>query len=224
MGQEFLSSSDSAHLIDYPNRLLTRRTLFKFGAGLATTATVNFILPPKPALAYDEYLNLPIFKQDTPTGCARACAAMELLYYGYRIPMISRQLKAVISENACIKDSVCSNGLMESFSRVTDKKLAGTYVKTNQWRWLDTIKAYVRSRNPLITLIPNGRNLKWPFARGHYVVVNGFNDDERLIYYGDPWDGNLWITGYSHFKEAWGSPSYDAQGYQAVAVSRSFLV
>lgn len=218
--EEPLSASMQFSKIDKPGEITRSAAVISIASRGEGLQRVGFYEGFEGVNAVDRILNsVPALKQDTSSSCARASAAMVLNHWGYQWGVGDRRLKNEIAENACIEDDVCPRGLANSFRKATGYKIVGERIRTNQSKWFDTIKAYINSREPVITLIPNGQNLDWNFSRGHYIVVRGYRDDGK-VYFADPWDGGYWEAGYNYFAKAWGTGSPDAFGWQGVVTHR----
>ena len=158
-------------------------------------------------------LPVPLMKQETRAGCARACAVMA-------IRCLCPDLSLQNAEKA-IPDNAFITTVATGISTLTGGRLGGTYFSKNGQSWFDFTTESLKDGCPVIALVPDAQKLPgWnsTYSGGHYVVLCGVDSNSRITY-SDPVDATRrHSASKEEFHGAWGGTHPDAKPWQGVLV------
>jgi len=152
-------------------------------------------------------LPVPLKKQDTSEGCARASVLMTIGYHCPGLHVDPDRARQEVPDLAHILD------VERAVSNLTDGKVEGDWFR-NDARWLEILKVNISRGSPIIARIPKSDRLPWwspetygTYRGAHFIVLCGLTSDEKVIC-NDPVDDTQRFTAAKdEFADAW-----DGQG------------
>jgi hypothetical protein len=143
-------------------------------------------------------LQVPWIKQDSGSGCARACALMLLQYYS--ISVVPATAKEHIPDNAHISDDV-----VPGLSKLSSGKIQGKILRTDGEHFVDDLISEIGQGRPVIVLVAQPEKLPWWKTNSipHYLVVTGVRPDASFVL-NDPLYGKQ-VASKQEMEKAWGS-------------------
>lgn len=162
-------------------------------------------------------LSVPLIKQDTQAGCARACVLMVIKYYFPDLKIDSQFAKSEVPDYAHISEDV-----IPGISNLSNNQIRGSHFTNSSSNWFDFVKDNIKNRHPVIAVISGAHNLPWwgnrSYKGGHYIVIRGFQNDETIICNDPVDDSKSYIANKEEFDKAWGTIYFKPDGKADVRI------